>query len=88
MLPCAKVGDEGNPKATNQMTILIALTLVCFAIALTVVAIGKYKGDSNLVTDGVLLTIAITFTMAAFQAGAQYQRHCTNESYLLIPKTK
>jgi hypothetical protein len=70
------------------MTIIVALSLISWAVVLTIIAVGVSQNNENVGMTGAVFFIGLLTVHFSFSVGAFWQRQDTLEKYNLIEKSK
>lgn len=68
------------------MTFIVALSLILWAVVITVIVIGARQDNEDCTMSGLALLAALILCSFSFQAGAFWQHVDTLEKYQLIKK--
>ena len=70
------------------MTIIVALSLISWAVVITLIAVGISQKNEDVGMTGAVLFIGLLVVHFSFSVGAFWQHQDTLEKYNLIEKIK
>ncbi len=69
------------------MTIIVTISLISWAVVITVLTIGVSQKNENCAMAGAVLLIGLVIVHFSFSVGAFWQHNDTLEKYNLVKKT-
>lgn len=68
------------------MTIIVALSLIAWAVTFTALMIGINQRSEDLIMFGIIILVGLGICCISFEMGALWQRLDTVEKYQLVKK--